>query len=202
MRFFFYSKYSFITTVVFTVFTVSSIYSLYTYSASRLGSKNLSDDIVTIKAHDFDYSNYDVDGDLESYLQSEYLEQYLDKSIKLDKIHVKTYDKDVNQKWDVTADVARTSGSAEDKGVINLKGNVKAITFTDDKEDDGTPKKIYIDTEEINYNQKTKDFYGDDFVKIYDPKVGNETTGIGIEGNSESKTLTINNDVRSYYASK
>lgn len=50
------------------------------------------------------------------------------------------------------------------------------------------------------YNSSSKDFYNNRFTKMYDPKTGNNTTGTGVKGNSETKIIELSQNVRSYYA--
>ena len=87
-------------------------------------------------------------------------------------------------------------------------GNIDVIN-ADDKKDNSTtkgdgkypPKKIHIKSSEMYYDTESHDFYNDKFVRMYDPKTGNNTTGVGTKGNSETKIINIKKNVRSYYAS-
>ncbi|MBK2143465.1 LPS export ABC transporter periplasmic protein LptC, partial [Francisella tularensis] len=68
------------------------------------------------------------------------------------------------------------------------------------KRQDSTTDKIYIKSSEMFYNSSSKDFYNNRFTKMYDPKTGNNTTGTGVKGNSETKIIELSQNVRSYYA--
>ena len=64
-----------------------------------------------------------------------------------------------------------------------------------------SPNRIHIKSSEMYYDIESHDFYNDKFVRMYDPKTGNNTTGTGVNGNSEIKIINLKKNVRSYYAS-
>ncbi|XSZ47633.1 LPS export ABC transporter periplasmic protein LptC [Francisella noatunensis] len=94
--------------------------------------------------------------------------------------------------------------------LTHLYDGVDSIIFTSDnsldsknnkKSDSTSLDKIFIKTSEIFYNSGSKDFYNARFTKMFDPETGNNTTGIGVTGNSNLKVIRLGQNVRSYYAS-
>lgn len=118
----------------------------------------------------------------------------------------KSYDKTTEKlDWQVQAKHAQQLAN---QNLIHLYDGVNAIMITKKSADntqktsdnDSTPDKIYIKSSEMFYNSSSKDFYNNRFTKMYDPKTGNNTTGTGVKGNSETKIIELSQNVRSYYA--
>ena len=116
-----------------------------------------------------------------------------------------------NNKDDNSNKVINKNKKANDNKVNNeiketkkSKSINKAIGNEDNKATDDDQKylskKIYIKTSEMFYDNNTNDFYNDRFVKMYDPAKGNDTTGVGVKGNSDTSIINVLSDVRSYYA--
>ncbi|QIW10251.1 LPS export ABC transporter periplasmic protein LptC [Francisella sp. LA112445] len=213
MRFF--TKYSFFANTVSIVVVVVSI--LYiSYKALEGGirpdAKEKIKSRVELTAYNFHYNEYDKEGDLKTNFISEKLEQYTNQDVKMTDLIEKSYKKETGKKtWQVKSKYGFSSKETNEN-LIHLYGGVDAIMFSKKKTDDNkgqtpsddskySPSKIYIKTSEMYYNSDTKDFYNNNFVKMYDPKTGNNTTGVGVKGNAESKIINLNQDVRSYYAS-
>ncbi|APC96801.1 LPS export ABC transporter periplasmic protein LptC [Francisella frigiditurris] len=203
MRLFFYSKYSFFVSLGFVIVVSAGVISLYLQSVKHIGVTAPNKKAITMKAYDYSFGSYNGEGKLDTYLDADYLEQYVDKSLSFKNIRAKTYGENEKKKWDVKSNFATSDDPDNKANIIRLYGNVKSIMYMEEEDTkDGAPKKIHIDTEEIFYKPQTYDFYGDDKVRIYDPNTGNNTTGVGFKGNTDTKRVKIDNDVRSYYASR
>lgn len=211
----FFTKYSFFANTVSIAVVVASI--LYiSYKALEGGmtpdAKKKVKSRVELTAYNFHYNEYDRDGDLKTNFVSDKLEQYTNQDVKMTDLIEKSYDKKTSKKtWQVKSKYGFSSKEVNED-LIHLYGGVDAIMFSKKKpnskkqqtsSDDNkySPDKIYIKTSEMYYNTDSKDFYNNNFVKMYDPKTGNNTTGVGVKGNANSKVINLNQDVRSYYAS-
>ncbi|WP_150468231.1 LPS export ABC transporter periplasmic protein LptC [Francisella sp. SYW-9] len=211
----FFTKYSFLANTISIVVVVASIMYI-SYKALEGGiSPNAKEKIksrIELTAYNFHYNEYDKEGDIKTNFVSEKLEQYTNQDVKMTNLIEKSYKKETGKKtWQVKSKYGFSSKETNEN-LIHLYDGVDAIMYLKKKEtnkkeqtssDDGeySPSKIYIKTSEMYYNSQTKDFYNNKFVKMYDPKTGNNTTGIGVKGNAESKVINLNQDVRSYYAS-
>ncbi|API86871.1 LPS export ABC transporter periplasmic protein LptC [Francisella uliginis] len=210
----FFTKYSFFAnTISIAVVVVSIMYISYKALEGGISSDSKDKDKsrVELTAYNFHYNEYDKDGDLKTNFVSGKLEQYTNQDVKMTDLIEKSYDKKTSKKtWQVKSKYGFSSKETNED-LIHLYGGVDAIMYskkkTDNKEQASSndnrysPDKIYIKTPEMYYNTDSKDFYNDNFVKMYDPKTGNNTTGVGVKGNADSKIINLNQDVRSYYAS-
>ncbi|ASG68017.1 LPS export ABC transporter periplasmic protein LptC [Francisella halioticida] len=212
----FFTKYSlFANTFSIAVVVVSIMY--ISYKALQGGiSPNLKHkdkSKVELTAYNFHYNEYDRDGDLKTNFISKKLEQYTNEDVKMTDLIEKSYDKKTGKKtWQIKSKHGFSSKETNEN-LVHLYDGVDAIMFlkknpNDEKKqtssgnsDKYSPDMIYIKTSEMYYNTDSKDFYNNNFVRIYDPKTGNNTTGVGVKGNAESKIINLNQDVRSYYAS-
>ncbi|AIT08663.1 hypothetical protein LO80_00840 [Candidatus Francisella endociliophora] len=215
MRFF--TKYSLFANIFSIVVIVIAI--LYiSYKALQGGGdpeKFSPKDKVELTAFNFHYNKYDKDGDLTLNFVTDKLERFVNEDVRMTDLFETSYDKETGKK---SLEVKSKHGfSSKSKGddLIRLYDGVNAIMYSKDnksKDDnnkpaDGnssskySPNKIYIKTSEMYYNNDSKDFYNDRFVRMYDPNTGNNTTAIGVKGNSESKVINLKKNVRSYYAS-
>ncbi|MFC4891526.1 LPS export ABC transporter periplasmic protein LptC [Pseudofrancisella aestuarii] len=186
----------------FTVIVSISVVGLYLQSTMNLGVKDLDKKAIIMKAYGYSFGSYNEEGQLQTYLDADYLEQYFDKSLQFENIRANTYGENHKKKWDVKSNYATSDDPDKKDSIIRLYDNVKSIMYMEENVEDDTPKKIYIDTDEIFYKAQTYDFYGNNQVKIYDPKTGNNTTGIGFKGNTDTKRVKIEKDIRSYYAAR
>ena len=211
----FFTKYSFFANFFFMFLVVTSI--LYISNKSLDGTDSIIRDFdlknqVELIAYDFKNNRYDKDGNLKDSFTSKKLEKYVNQSVKLTNIIEKSYDKITGKiNWQVKSNYALSKKRPGDN-LVYLYGGVKAIMFSDKNgflniEDDNRRNsnyhitKVYISTDEMYYNTDSRNFYNDDFVKIYDPYTGNNTTCLGLKGNTNSKIIYLNQNVRSYYAS-
>ncbi|AEE87320.1 hypothetical protein FNFX1_0934 [Francisella cf. novicida Fx1] len=161
---------------------------------------------VELKAFDFNYNKYDSSGNLAMGFFAKELQRYLNQDLYMTDITEKSYDKATEKlDWQVQAKHAQQLAN---QNLIHLYDGVNAIMITKKSADntqktsdnDSTPDKIYIKSSEMFYNSSSKDFYNNRFTKMYDPKTGNNTTGTGVKGNSETKIIELSQNVRSYYA--
>ena len=204
----FFTKYSLFANLLSIIVIISSM--LYiSYNALDGGRplKNIPQkNRIELRAFDFNYNKYDVSGSLEMSFFAKELQRYLNQDLHITDITEDSYDKTTGKlDWQVQAKHAQ---QLADQNLIHLYDGVNAIMVTkksaDNNQkpssDDSTPDKIYIRSSEMFYNSSSKDFYNSRFTKIYDPKTGNNTTGTGVKGNSETKIIKLSQNVRSYYA--
>ncbi|MED7788440.1 LPS export ABC transporter periplasmic protein LptC [Francisella sp. 19X1-34] len=211
----FFTKYSFFAnTVSIFVVVVSILYISYKALEGGISpsAKKKIKSRVELTAYNFHYNEYDKQGDLKTNFVSEKLEQYTNQDVRMTNLIEKSYNKETEKKtWQVKSKHGFSSKETNEN-LIHLYDGVNAIMYLKKKADNKkqptslddskySPNKIYIKTSEMYYNSQTKDFYNNNFVKMYDPKTGNNTTGIGVKGNADSKVINLNQDVRSYYAS-
>ncbi|MED7819575.1 MULTISPECIES: LPS export ABC transporter periplasmic protein LptC [unclassified Francisella] len=212
----FFTKYSFFAnTVSIVVVVVSILYISYKALEGGVSPNQEHKDKarVELTAYNFHYNEYDKDGDLKTNFVSGKLEQYTNQDVKMTDLIERSYDKKTGKKtWQVKSKHGFSSKETNEN-LIHLYDGVDAIMFLKKKanseneqasSDDSnkySPDKLYIKTSEMYYNTDSKDFYNNNFVKMYDPKTGNNTTGVGVRGNADSKVINLNQDVRSYYAS-
>ncbi|AJC48911.1 LPS export ABC transporter periplasmic protein LptC [Allofrancisella guangzhouensis] len=214
----FFTKYSLFINLFSIVIVVFSTIFIY-YEAVEGGGdpkKFSPSSSVELTAYNFHYNSYDDDGKLTTNFITEKLEQYVNQDIKMTNLTETSYDnKTSDETWSVKAPKG-FSKKKDNNELIHLFDGVDAILFTKDQQADTEknsakqtsdtdskylPKKIYIKSSEMYYDTETHDFYNDKFVKVYDPDTQNNTTGIGIVGNSDTKVINFKKDVRSYYAS-
>ncbi len=209
----FFTKYSFLSNALSIVIVTGGV--LYIGDKALEGggdpSKFSPASSVELTAFNFHYNSYDGNGKLTRNFISEKLEEYVNQDTKMTNIFEKDFDvKNGNE----TMRVKAHHGFLDKKGnenLLHLYDGVNSIMFTSiyDEKDKSTtksdskysPKKIHIKSSEMYYNTSTGDFYNDKFVRIYDPETVNNTTGTGTKGNSKTKIIHLEKDVRSYYAS-
>lgn len=206
----FFTKYSLFSNVVsIVIIIIAMLYiSEKALEGGKPSKKASSDKRVELTALDFHYNKYNKDGDLETNLAAEKLDRYINQDLKLMNLTQKSYDKETGKEtWRVKSKYGYVQQFAN-QNITHLYDGVDAIFFTKKSEEDLkkassgiSPNKIFIKTSEIYYKSDTKDFYNSRFTKIYDPKTGNNTTGIGISGNSDAEAVILEDNVRSYYAS-
>lgn len=212
----FFTKYSFLANAVSICIVIAGV--LYIGIKAREGgvdrSKFSPASSVELTAFNFHYNDYNEDGKLTTSFLAEKLEQYVNQDVKMTNLFEKSYDlKTGKENWNVKAHHSFTE-KKDANDLIHLYDGVNAVMFTkkdteNDKENSSgkqkgskySPNKIYIKSIEMYFDTKSHDFYNDKFVRMYDPKTGNNTTGIGVKGNSETKIVNLKKDVRSYYAS-
>ncbi|QLE78396.1 LPS export ABC transporter periplasmic protein LptC [Francisella sp. Scap27] len=207
----FFTKYSFISNVASILIVTVGV--LYIGDRALDGGRDPNDkdpgDSVELTAYNFHYNGYDENGKLSTYFIAQKLEQYVNQNLKMTNIIEKNYDA-VTQKitWQFKSHHATTQ-KITTGDLIHLYDGVNSIVYTKSDSSDSSkgktsdeqaPKKIHIISSEMYYNTETKDFYTSKFVKMFDPANGNNTTGNGVFGNSETKKINLNNNVRSYYA--
>lgn len=216
----FFTKYSLFANV-FSIFVIV-IAILYIGYRSLQGGGNPNsfnpNDSVELTAKDFHYNKYDTDGDLTLNFIADYLERFVNEDVKMTDLTETGYDKKTGEKNLLVKAKHGFTSKKDTDDIIHLYDGVNAIMYSkndktkkdkndakanpnDGSSDKYTPNKVYIKTSEMYYNNNTKEFYNNRFVKMYDPKTGNNTTAIGVKGNSETKVINLNKDVRSYYAS-
>lgn len=205
----FFTKYSLFANVLSIIIIILSI--LYiSYNALDGGRplKNIPQkNRVELRAFDFNYNKYDENGNLVMSFFAKELQRYLNQDLHMTELTEKSYDKTTGKlEWQVQA---KHGQQLADQNLIHLYDGVNAIMITKkttdnnqkaSQEDSTTPNKIYIKSSEMFYNSSSKDFYNSRFTKMYDPKTGNNTTGTGVTGNSETKIIKLSQNVRSYYA--
>ncbi|QIV94323.1 LPS export ABC transporter periplasmic protein LptC [Allofrancisella frigidaquae] len=214
----FFTKYSLLVNVFAIVIVVFS--TIFIYSEAVQGGsdpkKFSPSSSVELTAFNFHYNNYNDDGKLTTNFITEKLEQYVNQDIKMTNLIETSYDeKTGDETWRVKAPKG-FSQKKDNNELIHLFDGVNAILFTKNQQADSgessakqtpdadgkyLPNKIYIKSSEMYYDTETHDYYNDKFVKVYDPDTENNTTGIGIVGNSDTKVINFKKDVRSYYAS-
>ena len=207
MRFF--TKYSFLANTLSIVIVTGGV--LYIGDRALKGggdpSKFSPASSVELTAFNFHYNSYDENGKLTTNFISEKLEEYVNQDTKMTNIFEKSFDVKNGRE---TMNLKAHHGFLDKKdntNLLHLYDGVNSVIFTDsdtdDKKDDGkySPKKIYMKSSEMYYNTDNHDFYNDKFVRMYDPETGNNTTGTGTKGNSETKIINLKKHVRSYYAS-
>ena len=162
-----------------------------------------------LTAFNFHYNSYDENGKLTTNFISEEIVEYVNKDTKMTNLFEKSFD--VKNGYE-TMNLKAHHGFLDEKNNANLLylyDGVKSVIFTNSDKDDSTvkenykyaPKEIHMKSSDMYYNTDNHDFYNNKFVRMYDPKTGNNTTGIGTKGNSETKIINLEKDVRSYYAS-
>ncbi|GAB4222582.1 MAG: LPS export ABC transporter periplasmic protein LptC [Francisella sp.] len=209
----FFTKYSLFTNLFSLIVIIFSI--IYISNSSSNGGisiKNIPQNKqVDLKAFDFNYNKYNEDGNLVTSFFAKKLKRYLNQDIQMTDITVKSYDENTEKlQWQV---IAKSGYQKNNKDLIHLYNGINAIIFSTNNDNEQkksnvkntdnlnlTSDKVYIQSSEIFYNSKSKDFYNKRFTKMYDPKTGNNITGTGVTGNAETKIVKLNKDVRSYYA--
>jgi lipopolysaccharide export system protein LptC len=203
MRLFLYTKTSFIT--VGSVFA-GMFFLLGIVNETLPKHQNISwntDNPLITNASLVEYSSYDEDGIILSYLKAGTLKQYYNQKVELTDVLEKRYTKNGDQSSEVTSKNAASDNLNKEDKPLRLWDDVQIIIFN--KEGDKKSeisKKVYINSDELFYNTYSNDFYSDKYIKISDPYTGNTTTGIGVKGNMSTVDINIHKDVRSYYASR
>ncbi|ORM39279.1 LPS export ABC transporter periplasmic protein LptC [Francisella endosymbiont of Ornithodoros moubata] len=206
----FFTKYSLSANVIsIIVIILSMLYISYNALDSGRPLKNLPQkNRIELRVFDFNYNKYDENGNLAMSFFAKELQRYLNQDLYMTDITEKSYDKTSGElEWQVQLKhgyIQQFTGQS----LTHLYDCVDAIMFTKKasgknqrtSQSDSSPDKIYIKTSEMYYNSGSKDFYSSRFTKIYDPKTSNNTTGTGLLGNSETKIIRLNQNVRSYYA--
>lgn len=210
----FFTKYSLFANVFSIIVIVLAIFYI-SYRALQGGGdpdKFSPKDRVELTAFNFHYNKYDEDGDLSTNFVTDKLERFVNEDVKMTVLTEKSYDKQTGQESLQVKSKYGFSSKKEDEDLVHLYDGVNAIMYSkkqdnkdsnkkDDTNKKKSPSKIYIKTSEMYYNTDSKDFHNDRFVRMYDPETGNNTTAVGVKGNSDSKIINLNKDVRSYYGS-
>jgi len=203
MRLFLYTKKSFLTvgSVFIGMFFLLDIVN-ETLPKHQSAFSDSNNPVVT-NASLVEYSSYDVDGSILSYLKVSTLKQYYDQKVEMTDVLQKRYTKDGDQSSEVTSKNAASDNLNEKDKPLRLWGDVQIIIFNkESNKKSEISKKVYINSDELFYNTYSNDFYSDKYIKISDPYTGNTTTGIGVKGNMSTVDINIHKDVRSYYASR
>ncbi|WP_395167591.1 LPS export ABC transporter periplasmic protein LptC [Francisella salimarina] len=207
----FFTKYSLFANVLSIVIIILAM--LYISYNALDGAKPLKTsqqkNRVELKAYDFTYNKYDVKGNLVTNYFSKELRRYINQDLFMINLTEKSYDDKTGKlQWQVKSKygyIQQFTG----QNLTHLYDGVDAIIYTsNDSSGNQTNEgknssldRIFIKTSEMFYNSGSKDFYNARFTKMYDPETGNNTTGIGVFGNSDSKVIRLGQNVRSYYAS-
>ncbi|MBK2095003.1 LPS export ABC transporter periplasmic protein LptC [Francisella philomiragia] len=208
----FFTKYSLFANVLSIIIIIFAM--LYISYNALDGAKplksNQQKNRVELKAFDFTYNKYDVKGNLATNFFSKELRRYINQDLFMIDLTEKSYDSKTGKlQWQVKSKhgyIQQFTG----QNLTHLYDGVDSIIYTNDnsvdsqnnkKSDSTSLDKIFIKTSEMFYNSATKDFYNARFTRIYDPETGNNTTGIGLSGNSAAKVTQLGQNVRSYYAS-
>ncbi|AEI36340.1 LPS export ABC transporter periplasmic protein LptC [Francisella salina] len=207
----FFTKYSLFANVLSIVIIILAM--LYISYNALDGAKPLKSsqqkNRVELKAYDFTYNKYDVKGNLVTNYFSKELRRYINQDLFMINLTEKSYDDKTGKlQWQVKSKygyIQQFTG----QNLTHLYDGVDAIIYTsNDSSGNQTNEgknssldRIFIKTSEMFYNSGSKDFYNARFTKMYDPETGNNTTGIGVSGNSDSKVIRLGQNVRSYYAS-
>ncbi|QEO56872.1 MULTISPECIES: LPS export ABC transporter periplasmic protein LptC [Francisella] len=207
----FFTKYSLFANVLSIVIIILAM--LYISYNALDGAKPLKTsqqkNRVELKAYDFTYNKYDVKGNLVTNYFSKELRRYINQDLFMISLTEKSYDDKTGKlQWQVKSKygyIQQFTG----QNLTHLYDGVDAIIYTsNDSSGNQTNEgknssldRIFIKTSEMFYNSGSKDFYNARFTKMYDPETGNNTTGIGVSGNSDSKVIRLGQNVRSYYAS-
>ncbi|MEY8765540.1 MULTISPECIES: LPS export ABC transporter periplasmic protein LptC [Francisella] len=207
----FFTKYSLFANVLSIVIIIVAM--LYISYNALDGAKPLKSsqqkNRVELKAYDFTYNKYDVKGNLVTNYFSKELRRYINQDLFMINLTEKSYDDKTGKlQWQVKSKygyIQQFTG----QNLTHLYDGVDAIIYTsNDSSGNQTNEgknssldRIFIKTSEMFYNSGSKDFYNARFTKMYDPETGNNTTGIGVSGNSDSKVIRLGQNVRSYYAS-
>ena len=211
----FFTKYSFLANTLSIIIVTGGVFYIGNKALEGGGdpSKFSTASSVELTAFNFHYNSYDENGKLTTNFISEKLEEYVNQDTKMTNLFERSFDvKNGNE----TMNVKAHHGFLDKKGnsnILHLYDGVNSVMFTqsdtENKKNNNTtkgdskysPKKIHIKSSEMYYDTDNHDFYNDKFVRMYDPKTCNNTTGIGTKGNSETKIIHLKNNVRSYYAS-
>ena len=203
MRLFLYTKTSFITvgTVFFGMFFLLSIVN-ETLPKHQNVSWDTDNPIVT-NASLVEYSSYDEDGKILSYLKTGTMKQYYNQKVEMTDVLQKRYGKNGDELSEVTSQNASSDNLNKEDKPLRLWGDVQIIILNKEGNNSSQiSKKIYINSDELFYNTYSSDFYSDKHIKISDPLTGNTTTGTGVKGNMSSVDINMYKDIRSYYASR
>lgn len=211
----FFTKYSFLANIVSIVIVTGAVLYIGDKALESGGDPNNFSPAssVELTAFNFHYNSYDENGKLTINFIAKKLEEYVNQDTKMTDIFERSFDeKSGKENWNVKAH----HGFLQKKGnnsLLHLYDDVNSVIFTksdvNSKDSDSiiqnkgkySPNRIYIKSSEMYYNIENHNFYNDKFVRIYDPKTGNNTTGTGVSGNSEIKIINLKKNVRSYYAS-
>lgn len=208
----FFTKYSLFANVLSIIIIIFAM--LYISYNALDGAKPLKSkqqkNRVELKAFDFTYNKYDVKGNLATNFFSKELRRYINQDLFMIDLTEKSYDSKTGKlQWQVKSKYGYIQQFIG-QNLTHLYDGVDSIIYTNDnsvdsqnnkKSDSTSLDKIFIKTSEMFYNSGSKDFYNARFTKMYDPETGNNTTGIGVTGNSNSKVIRLGQNVRSYYAS-
>ena len=207
----FFTKYSFLANILSIVVVTGGV--LYIGDKALEGggdpSKFSPASSVELTAFNFHYNSYDENGKLTTNFIAEKLEEYVNQDTKMTNLLERSFDvENGNETMNVKAHYGFSQKKANNS-LIHLYDGVNSVMFTKNQEDNSasqdnneySPNKINIKSSEMYYDTESHDFYNDKFVRMYDPETGNNTTGIGVKGNSETKIIDLKKDVRSYYAS-
>ena len=222
----FLTKYSLFANVVSIIVVTAAI--LYISEKSIQGGGNPKTfkpaKSVQVTAFNFHYNEYNDKGMLKTNFFFKKLEKYVEKYTTMTGVFEKNYDVNTGK---VTSSIQAEKGFVNDLGVsnlIHLFDGVNIVMFVEDEDDNletsedsqkinsntknskkshdiSSKNKVYIKSDDIKFNTKTHDFYNNKFVEIYEPENDNNTTAIGVKGNSQTKIIKLEKDVRSYYES-
>ena len=208
MRFF--TKYSFLANTLSIVIVTGGVLYIGNKALEGAGdpSKFSPASSVELTAFNFHYNGYDENGKLTTNFIAEKLEEYANQDIKMTNLFERSFDV---KNGEETMSLKAHHGFLQKEGgnnLLHLYDGVNSVIFTKNKKDSSVAKsgskdslkEIHIKSSEMYYNLDSHDFYNKKFIKMYDPETGNNTTGTGIRGNSETKIVVLNNNVRSYYA--